>query len=217
MLGDRQGDPIPELRAMDSPGSVTRAVSLLRSPDPAVRDEAARLIWVRYLDRLLGLARAHLSRQVRRREDEDDVLQSVFGSFCRRQGRGDFDLKGRDALWALLVTITLHKTRNTANRHGCAARDCRREQGDGGEGPGWVVEQMEAADPTPAEAAVLTECYERRMLALADPTLRLVAERRLEGYTVQEIAAELGCVTRSVERKLERIRERWSAGEIPLS
>src|SRR3954453_1139420 len=141
---------------MDSPGSVTRAIPQLRSPDPAVRAEAARLIWARYLDRLLGLARTHLSRRVRRREDEQDVLQSVFGSFCRRPGRGDFDLKGRDALWALLVTITLRKARNAAARHGCAARDCRRDQDvspdETAEGPGWALEQMEAADPTPAEA-----------------------------------------------------------------
>src|SRR3954447_7617409 len=135
---------------MDSPGSVTRAIPLLRSPDPAVRAEAARLIWVRYLDRLLGLARGQLSRRVRRREDEDDVVQSVFRSFCRRQGRGDFDLEGRDALWALLVRITLCKTRNAANRHRCAARDYQREQeaspGEDAAGPGWALEQMEACD-----------------------------------------------------------------------
>ena len=30
-------------------------------------------------------------------------------SFFRRMRRGDFDLANRDALWALLVTITLNK------------------------------------------------------------------------------------------------------------
>src|SRR3954447_1087485 len=190
---------------MDSPGSVTRAIPLLRSPDPAVRAEAARLIWVRYLDRLLGLARGQLSRRVRRREDEDDVVQSVFRSFCRRQGRGDFDLQGRDALWALLVTITLRKTRNTAARHGCASRDCRREldasAGVDGEEAAWALEQMEAAGPTPAEAAALVEGLELRLRSLSDPTLRRVALLRMEGWTLDEIAAELGCVTRTIERK----------------
>ncbi len=201
---------------MDSPGSVTRAIPQLRSSDPAVRGEAARLIWVRHLDRLLGLAREHLSRRVRRREDEEDVLQSVFGSFCRRQGRGDFDLGGRDALWALLVTITLRKTRNVAARHSCAGRDCRREQaapaGADGEGAAWALEQMEAGGPTAEEAAALVEALEERLRSLPDPTLRRVALLRMEGRTLGEIAAELGCVTRTVERKIDRIRDRWGRG-----
>ena len=202
---------------MDSPGSITRAIPLLRSPDPAVREQAARLIWVRYLDRLLGLARVNLSRRVRRREDEEDVLQSVFGSFCRRQGRSDFDLQGRDALWALLVTITLRKARNAANRHRCAARDCHREQdapaGGDGEEAAWALEQMESGEPTPAEAAALVEGLELRLRSLADPTLQRVALLRMEGRTIEEIAADLDCVTRTVERKLERIRDRWSRCE----
>lgn len=32
----------------------------------------------------------------------------------------------------------------------------------------------------------------------------------MAGATVDEIAAELNCFTRTVERKLERIREKWA-------
>ena len=39
---------------------------------------------------------------------------------------------------------------------------------------------------------------------LDDETLRRVALWTLEGYGTQEIAEKLGCVRRSVERKLER-------------
>src|SRR3954471_21029033 len=123
---------------MDSPGSVTRMITRLRSDDPQEREEAARLIWRRYFPALLDLARGHLDSRVRRREDEEDVLQSMFASFCRRQGRGDFDLHGRDALWALLVTITLRKARNAA--------DCRREhEAPPGDAADWALGQMEAS------------------------------------------------------------------------
>jgi DNA-directed RNA polymerase specialized sigma24 family protein len=37
-----------------------------------------------------------------------------------------------------------------------------------------------------------------------------VASWKLEGYTDEEIAARLGCVTRTVERKLARIRSIWA-------
>ena len=32
---------------------------------------------------------------------------------------------------------------------------------------------------------------------------------RMEGYTVDEIAARLGCVARTVKRKLQLIRDIW--------
>jgi ECF sigma factor len=109
-------------------GSVTRLIQLLRSRDVAERNLAARLIWQRYFRDLLELARNNLSRRIRRREDEEDVLQSMYKSFCLRQQRGEFDLTGRDALWKLLVTITLRKARNVARKQNRDMRDVAREQ-----------------------------------------------------------------------------------------
>jgi RNA polymerase sigma factor (sigma-70 family) len=200
---------------MENQGSVTRLVGDLRSDDPAVRELAARLIWGRYFHSLLDLARRNLDARIRRREDEEDVLQSMYKSFCLRQQRGEFDITCRDELWALLVTITLRKARNTANRHRQGTRDVRREHhapgDDRDDSPNWALEQMDAAGPTPAEAALLNDELERRLGALADPELRRIAMRKLEGYTNREIAAELGgCLERTVERKLARIRERMA-------
>src|SRR5262245_53816124 len=95
--------PVREMLAMDPLGSVTRLIQDLRSEVRSVRETAARRIWERYFRELLALARRHLDGRTRRREDEEDVLQSMYKSFCRRQQRGDFDLMGRDELWGLLV------------------------------------------------------------------------------------------------------------------
>ena len=113
---------------MAAHGSVTRLIIDLRSDQPGLRESAARLVWGRYFQELLVLARNHLSARIRCREDEEDVLQSMYKSFCIRQRRGDFDLANRDQLWNLLVHITLQKARNTANRHHQAKRDIRREE-----------------------------------------------------------------------------------------
>ena len=122
-------------------GSVTRLIQLLRSGDATERDLAARLIWRRYFRDLLELARNNLDRRIRRREDEEDVLQSMYKSFCLRQQRGEFDLAGRDALWKLLVTITLRKARNVAKKQTRDQRDVAREQTiadrDDGESARW--------------------------------------------------------------------------------
>lgn len=84
---------------MDNPGSVTMLIQGLQSPDSVVRNEAARQIWDRFSAQLLGLARSHLSHQVRVRADEDDVVQSAFKSLCARMERGRFaDVQNRDDL-----------------------------------------------------------------------------------------------------------------------
>ena len=198
---------------MDRDGSVTRLIQLLRSADAAERDLAARLIWRRYFHDLLELARNNLNRRIRRRADEEDVLQSMYKSFCLRQQRGEFDLAGRDELWKLLVTITLRKAQNTAKAHRRGKRDIAREQTIADQGQagsaGWLLEELDAAGPSPGEAALLNEALERRLEALGDSELRQIALWRLEGYTNREVADRLDCTERSVERRLERIRSKW--------
>lgn len=49
---------------MSSQGSVTRLVDQLRPDDPAVRDDAARRVWERYVPALLDLARHHPDRKL---------------------------------------------------------------------------------------------------------------------------------------------------------
>jgi DNA-binding CsgD family transcriptional regulator len=39
--------------------------------------------------------------------------------------------------------------------------------------------------------------------------LAQIAVWKMEGHTDKEVAQQLGCATRTVERKLERIREKW--------
>jgi RNA polymerase sigma factor (sigma-70 family) len=202
---------------IDARGSVTKLIDQLRSEDRAVRDDAARRVWERYVPALLELARHRLDHRLRHREDEEDLVQNVYASFCLRQERGGFELAGRDELWRLLVTITLRKARNAARRNRRQARDYRREriaQEDGSadsSAEDWALELMDGSEPTPAEAAVLSEELERRLRALDDPVLRRIAVRKLEGYTNKEIARELdNCTERTIERKLERIRARWA-------
>jgi len=199
---------------MGAQGSVTRLIIELRSEEPAVREVAARLLWGRYFKELLVLARNHLAARIRCREDEEDVVQSMYKSFCIRQRRGDFDLANRDELWKLLVQITVRKARNAANRHSQGKRDVRREDNEAAdhshEDPVLsILDQIDSDGPTPAEAALLNEALELRFQMLKGPDLRQIALWKLEGYTNSEIAAQLDCTVRNVERKLERIRAYW--------
>ncbi len=58
--------------------------------------------------------------------------------------------------------------------------------------------------------AIIEEEGQRLLQSLEDKKLRQIAIWKLESYTNDEIAEKLQLTTRSVERKLQRIREIWS-------
>jgi DNA-directed RNA polymerase specialized sigma24 family protein len=201
----------------DGGGSVTRAVGGVRAGDR----ESVRLLWDRYFADLVRLARARLREAPRGPADEEDVALSAFHSFCRGAEDGHYPCLGdRESLWRLLVKIT---TRKAAN----AVRDERRQKRGGGrvrteaslagralEADG-VLDRAPGREPTPEMAALVAEEYQRLFGALPDPSLRLVALLKLEGYTDQEVARIMDCGLSTVERRLRAIRKVWSEGGIP--
>ena len=63
---------------------------------------------------------------------------------------------------------------------------------------------------TPEVLAIAAEEFQRLMLLLDDDRLRQIAQCKLEGYTNEEIGQRLGLACRSIERKLQRIRQIWA-------
>ncbi len=59
------------------------------------------------------------------------------------------------------------------------------------------------------------EEYQRLLACLQDRELETIAQRRLEGYTVEEISARLGYAARSIKRKLQLIRAIWEKEVMP--
>jgi DNA-directed RNA polymerase specialized sigma24 family protein len=195
---------------MNNDGSITRCIAELLGGN----QDAAQILWERYFPRLVRLARAHLGQLPRRAADEEDVALSAFDSFCEGAGKGHFPrLEDRDDLWPLLVVITKRKAIDLIQHERCARRGGGLVEGEsaldypGQEGAG--IEQVLGHEPTPEEAAAVAEELRGLLAALGDDGLRSVAQWKLEGHTNDEIAARLGCVTRTVERKLEVIRSIW--------
>jgi DNA-directed RNA polymerase specialized sigma24 family protein len=82
-------------------------------------------------------------------------------------------------------------------------------------GEGGGLDWLASGEPTPEFAALLEEQYRRLLEVLPEPSLRDVARLRLEGYTSEEIAGQLGCNSRTITRKLELIRRTWSETPLP--
>jgi DNA-directed RNA polymerase specialized sigma24 family protein len=185
-------------------GSVTRWLAPLQAGDPA----AVQQLWQRYFHRLVGLARARLAGAPRRVEDEEDVALSAFDSFCRNAERGRFpDLTDRDGLWRLLVMFTarkaghLRRDQTRLKRGGAARVEAGADDRD-------LLGEVLGREPDPAFAALAADQH-RHLMSLLNDDLREVALLRMQGESVEEIAARLGYVSRSVKRKLELIRELW--------
>jgi DNA-directed RNA polymerase specialized sigma24 family protein len=205
-------------------GSITQWLGDLKGGDLA----AAQPLWERYFKSLVVLARKKLERRQRTRAeaDEEDAALSAFNSFCVGVAAGRFpQLADREDLWRILVTITARKAfaqtqrQKRLKRGGgtvvaeAVLRGPRGDSADSGAGPG--LDLIAGNEPTPEFAAMVAEEYERLLEVLNDERLRMVAISRMEGYTCDEIASQLGCARRTVARRLDLIRKTWMAdGEV---
>ncbi len=171
-------------------------------------DEAAAILFDRYARRLIGLARRRLHERVRPKADADDVVNSVIRTFCRRAAERPFDLDGPDALWALLVEITLRKCGRWNRHFRTRKRDIRREQTPPPlSDSDCDIEPLDAAAPRPEDEAVLREMVEHLLRDL-DDRAREVCEMRLQGYEIGEIAVALKSSMATINRKIKQIKDR---------
>jgi DNA-directed RNA polymerase specialized sigma24 family protein len=195
--------------AMAGPGSVTNWLLQLRQGD----EDAAQALWQRYFVRLVGLARNRLRGGPRAAADEEDVALSAFDSFCRSAEDSRFpSVLDRDGLWRLLVLITARKA-GRLRRHehalkrgaGQVVRETDLLAGEEGGGLAEVV----GSEPTPEFALEVAEECRRLLEVLAKEDLRAIALGKLEGYSNDELGQRLNTASRTIERKLSKIRQRW--------
>ncbi len=175
--------------------SVTQWVAGLKEG----KAEAANRLWHRYFERLVRLARRKLGSAPRHVADEEDVAAIVFRNLWQGAEAGHFpELLNRENLWPLLVVLTSRRV------HDLLRYQNRRGKNEAPEELDHVI----AEDPTPQFAAMMSENVSR-LFAVLDPTQRQVAQGKLEGLENAEIARQLGCSERTVERKLQVIRRIW--------
>lgn len=183
----------------EDPGSISRLLIIITgSDDRAVVDDAVRVLWERYFDRLVRLARARLRQAPGSMIDAEDVALSAINSFCRRTADGRFPrLDDRQDLWRILMTIAARKAAGVFRRPTPGTQD------DG------VLDRIIGTEPTPELAAMVADEVRYLLESLPNDSYRTIALQKLESYTNEEIAANLGCCTKNVEYKLRNIRATW--------
>ena len=196
---------------MSAEQSVTRWINGLRDGD----GEAAERLWHLYFRNMVSLARQRLIGAPKRVADEEDVALSAFKSFCIGLQSGRFDeVSDRDNLWPLLVTITAHKAvdlvrhENRIKRGGTGERSAV----DRSHVTQIQLDEVFAKEPTPDFVAQIAEQFHLLMDELQsadDPDLQRIAILKMEGDSNDEIAKQIECTRRTVERKIRIIASMW--------
>src|SRR5262249_28835697 len=150
-------------------------------------DAAARELFGRFTHQLIALALRHIDAGLRHKVDPEDVVQSAYKSFFFRYGAGNLNVVNWNSLWGLL---TLTAGRKCADRAANAGADGGAPAGElappGGEEAAPWLEPFNR-EPTPLEAAVLSETVEQLFAGL-DEEERTILELSLQGYTTREIS-----------------------------
>jgi RNA polymerase sigma factor (sigma-70 family) len=174
-------------------------------------DEAAATeLYRRYVEQLAAVARGQLSSKIAARLDPEDVVQSAYRSFFIRAREGEYVLQRGGDLWRLLVGIVRNKALAQVERHTAARRTFRREERFDHAGAPLAELAALAHEPSPEEASVASELLVEIMAELT-PAQRQVLELRLQGFTLDEIAAATGRCERTVRRWLESIKSLFAA------
>jgi len=188
-------------------GSISVWLARFRGPN---REQAAAALWNAYVLRLLALARRVLGTSQQRTYDAEDIVQEVFGTYFSAVEAGRYSgVANWVELWRLLAEITRNRVTDYLRGEARAKRAGRRQCGE-------FVASSKASNPDgldelPDDAGhgweFDLECAE--FLHSLEPELREVVQLRLAGFTNKEIAARLGRVEKTVERKLGMIHLRW--------
>jgi RNA polymerase sigma-70 factor (ECF subfamily) len=165
--------------------------------------DAADQLYQRYAYRLRELARAQCSSDLAKREEVEDIVQSVFGSFFRGANQGYYDVPAGEELWKLFLVIALNKIRAKANYYHAAKRDVRRTLSGG-----WFENSLEQVAAVDGSAEAVLHLTVEETLEGLPPKHREVLRLRVEGFEVKDIAQQVGCSKRTVERLLQEARGR---------
>lgn len=190
-------------------GSISRAIASLEGQD----EVAAELIWNRYFRRLCEYCDVLIYQRHQKHISADEIASSAFlALFDGIKNRRFEQVRNRDELWQMLTLIAARKAINRG-----LAQD--RQRRGGGKVRGSSAFDHRSIDNVtdylqreldPQEYLELEELSEQLLGALTIENLKTIAIWRMAGFSNDEMAKKLNCSVRTIERKLNLIREIWS-------
>ena len=160
--------------------------------------DAAHVLYERYVQRVFGLVDAKLGAKLRASTDVEDIVQSVFRSMFHGVQEGNYELEPGSTLWNLLAVISLTKLRRRALHHHAQRRDIERLVSL------QTMADVEAIDVSTDE--FLNICVRETMQKLR-PSDREILILRIQGFTLTEISEQMSLSDRTIARRLRTSRK----------
>jgi RNA polymerase sigma-70 factor, ECF subfamily len=160
-------------------------------------DDAATALYERYADRVKWFVQTRTSDQLKHQVEPEDIVQSIFKSVFRGMESRGYDAPEGGTLWHLIAVVAIHKVRKNASRRHAAMRDARRTES---------LDSLDAGQVSDHEAAQEMEFAVREAIECLSPQEQTVVNLRMQNYSVDEIAKQIGCSPRTVERRLQQVR-----------
>jgi RNA polymerase sigma factor (sigma-70 family) len=168
-------------------------------------EAAAAAIVEKYGPDVLRVVRRHLAAETRRMLDSADLVQSVWRLFFAHELQAH-DFADDRELRRFLLRMSREKVHDANRRYLDSQRVNVRKVHSLEELSSAVKERLQDPGPSPSETAEAKEALEI-LLATMTPRQVGILVMLLDGYSHQEIAEEIRCTERTVQRAIERIVE----------
>lgn len=189
--------------------SITDAIVALGGHD----ENGANRLWERYFERLCAYVESKIFRRHRRLIEADEIASNAFVALFDGIKHNRFDrVRNRDELWQMLTLIAARKSINERRRLDRDRRGGGKVRGGSAFGPGGInsVVDFLQRDLSPDRCAELQELSSQLLEALPNDDFRQVVIYRMAGYSNREIAEMMECVERTIERRLNQVRQKWT-------
>ena len=183
---------------------------------------AMQRLWDAYFHRLVPLARRKLMGSMREVRDEEDIAVSAFKSLCQGLRKGRFEqvrpdgVLDEESLWPLLVSLTLNKAVDEIRRQSRLKAGGPNDLRGPTSGP-ELLDHLSGGEPDPQLVAIAEESMQRLMTVLdeaGNEDMRKIVVASFEGLSCTQIAKQLGCTPRTVQRKLRTARALWETASL---
>jgi RNA polymerase sigma factor (sigma-70 family) len=185
----------------EAPETFADLLARARQQDPAALAELVQ----RYESRVRMVARVLLGPALRPYLDSLDLVQSVHRSLMLGIQQNRFDISTPEQLVALTTTMVRRKI---ARQWRHMRRQQRLESGSAD--PGNVPQLLISLTSTEADPAATAQFNDAVQLLWdhLDPAEQQLMKLRLQGYTTDEVAAEMGLTPVGLRVRLTRLRRR---------
>lgn len=185
-------------------GSFARLIKSLENQD----EEAATIIYTKYIGKLIKLASQKLDPRLGAKVDPETVAHTVIKLFFDKVQKKEVEFENWEALYGFLAKVTIRKAMNRNRLHWQLKRGGATTSLQGEKANSLRLEEIFAdnTEPDPAEVAEINDTIKKAMEKLK-PNQRIYVEDFLSNHSKEKTAEIHDVALRTVQRAITEFRE----------